>query len=614
MYPERCTPDTTHLEIEPFAVMGVVAGLIPFPHHNQSPRNTYQCAMGKQAMGNIAHNQLARMDTLLYLLVYPQRPLLTTRTIELVKFDQLGAGQNATVAVMSFSGYDIEDAIVMNRASLDRGFGRCTVLKKFGATLRRYPNRARDRIVAPAKSALTGRLPERLRVLDRDGLAAPGEFVRPGDVYINLQRPTNTRDALPPNVDDAMYRAAPMAWKGPAGEQCVIDRVQVTTNEEQQEVFKVLVRHTRRPELGDKFSSRHGQKGVVGVIVPQQDFPFSERGVCPDLIMNPHGFPSRMTVGKLIELLGSKAAVLSGRWQYGTAFGERSGLASKVDDLSEALVAAGYSYHGKDFLTSGVTGEPLEAFVFMGPVYYQKLKHMVLDKVRALTRAHAVAVWLSLLGGRCLAAGWAWEAESWSHDCVFSLHHLSPPINTLPTKPTHLDPPLITTQHTTNNKQQTTDARARQGAARRLDAPADRGPQPRRRPAPRRDGARLPHRVRRVDAAARAPHDLVGRVPRARRHQVRPAGPLGRDARLRRVAGRRLERAHGDGQDPLRVQAALPGAAVDEHRAAAQARRGLSRVDAHVCGQRGGGGARRRLAARGGGGAAAADQQHSLLE
>lgn len=384
MYADRCTPHTTHLEIEPFAVMGVVAGLIPFPHHNQSPRNTYQCAMGKQAMGNIAHNQLARMDTLLYLLVYPQRPLLTTRTIELVKFDQLGAGQNAVVAVMSFTGYDIEDAIVMNRASLDRGFGRCIVLKKYGATLRRYPNRARDRIVAPAKSQVTQRVPDRFRVLDSDGLASPGEFIRPGDVYINMQRPTNTRDPLPPNHDDAMYRPTPMSWKGPSGERCVVDRVQVATNEEQQEVFKVLVRHTRRPELGDKFSSRHGQKGVVGVIVQQQDFPFSERGVCPDLVMNPHGFPSRMTVGKLIELLGSKAAVLSGQWQYGTAFGERSGLASRVDDLSEALVGAGYSYHGKDFLTSGVTGEPLEAFIFMGPVYYQKLKHMVLDKVGGL--------------------------------------------------------------------------------------------------------------------------------------------------------------------------------------------------------------------------------------
>ena len=135
LYEKDCSPDTTHLEIEPFTILGVVAGLIPYPHHNQSPRNTYQCAMGKQAMGNVAFNQLDRMDTLLYLLVSPQRPLLTTKTIELVGFDRLGAGQNATVAVMSYSGFDIEDAIVMNKASLDRGFGRCVVLRKFGTNL-----------------------------------------------------------------------------------------------------------------------------------------------------------------------------------------------------------------------------------------------------------------------------------------------------------------------------------------------------------------------------------------------------------------------------------------------------------------------------------------------
>ena len=145
LYERHCGPDTSHLEIEPFTILGVVAGLIPYPHHNQSPRNTYQCAMGKQAMGNVAYNQLNRMDTLLYLLAYAQRPLLTTKTIELIGFDKLGAGQNATVAVMSYSGYDIEDAIVMNRASLDRGFGRCIVLRKYGTALKKYPNRTQVR-------------------------------------------------------------------------------------------------------------------------------------------------------------------------------------------------------------------------------------------------------------------------------------------------------------------------------------------------------------------------------------------------------------------------------------------------------------------------------------
>eukprot|EP00879_Flechtneria_rotunda_P023706 GHRR01025097.1.p1 GENE.GHRR01025097.1~~GHRR01025097.1.p1 ORF type:complete len:385 (+),score=123.95 GHRR01025097.1:74-1156(+) len=355
-------------------------------------------------MGNVAFNQHKRIDTLLYLLVYPQRPLLTTRTIELVGFDRLGAGQNATVAVMSFTGYDIEDAIVMNRASLDRGFGRCIVLKKAQAVLRKYPGaKTADRVVAPMPGP-SGRMPDRLRNLDSDGVVSPGTILQSGDVVINLQRPSVTRETGSP-VKDSSYRNTPVSWKGPLHEKCIVDKVQLTTNEEQQQVMKVLVRHTRRPELGDKFSSRHGQKGVVGNIVRQEDFPFSEHGLCPDLIMNPHGFPSRMTVGKMIELLGSKAGVLSGRFFYGTAFGEPSGLADSVDSMSKVLVDNGFNYCGKDFLTSGITGEPLEAYIFMGPVYYQKLKHMVLDKMHARARGPRVVLTRQPTEGRSRDGG-----------------------------------------------------------------------------------------------------------------------------------------------------------------------------------------------------------------
>src|ERR1700742_3341626 len=138
LYEDQIESSTTHLETEPFTILGAVAGLIPYPHHNQSPRNTYQCAMGKQATGAIAFNQLSRIDTLLYLLVYPQQPMVKTKTIELIKYDKLPAGQNATVAVMSYSGYDIEDALVLNKSSCDRGFGRCQVLRKYPVSLKLY--------------------------------------------------------------------------------------------------------------------------------------------------------------------------------------------------------------------------------------------------------------------------------------------------------------------------------------------------------------------------------------------------------------------------------------------------------------------------------------------
>ncbi|GAA0161252.1 DNA-directed RNA polymerase [Lithospermum erythrorhizon] len=147
--------------------------------------------------------------------------------------------------------------------------------------------------------------------------------------------------------------------------------------------IQFMICQTRIPEVGDKFSSRHGQKGVCGAIVPQEDFPFSERGICPDLIMNPHGFPSRMTVGKMIELLGGKAGVSCGRFHYGSAFGEESGHADTVGSISGTLIEHGFSYDGKDFLYAGINGTPLEAYIFMGPIYYQKLKHMVVDKMHA---------------------------------------------------------------------------------------------------------------------------------------------------------------------------------------------------------------------------------------
>ncbi|KAA8519299.1 hypothetical protein F0562_013555 [Nyssa sinensis] len=350
LYEGEATLQTTHIEIEPFTILGACAGLIPFPHHNQSPRNTYQCAMGKQAMGNIAYNQLSRMDTLIYLLVYPQRPLLTTRTIELVGYDKLGAGQNATVAVMSYSGYDIEDAIVMNKSSLDRGFGRCIVMKKLSDINQKYENNTSDRIIRPQR---VGYGVERMQILDDDGLAAPGEIIRPGDIYINKESPIVTKGPItsPMGLPDSAYKPSKQTYKGPEGETAVVDRVALFSDKNNNLCIKFMIRHTRRPEVGDKFSSRHGQKGVCGTIIQQEDFPFSERGICPDLIMNPHGFPSRMT--------------------------------DRVEDISETLVKHGFSYNGKDFIYSGITGLPLQAYIFMGPIYYQKLKHMVLDKMHA---------------------------------------------------------------------------------------------------------------------------------------------------------------------------------------------------------------------------------------
>ncbi|XP_028403072.1 DNA-directed RNA polymerase III subunit RPC2-like isoform X2 [Dendronephthya gigantea] len=379
VYEKHITKDTTHLEIEPFTILGVCAGLVPYPHHNQSPRNTYQCAMGKQAMGTIGYNQRNRIDSLLYNLVYPQAPMVKTKTLDLIHFDDLPAGQNATIAVMSYSGYDIEDALVLNKASVDRGFGRCLVYRKQNCLLKRYANQTFDRVMGPSRDAQTKEVIWRHKVLDEDGIVAPGERIENGQILVNKSMPivSSSLQTGPGGMPArAEYQDVPVSYKGPVG--CFAEKVLVTANEDGDPLVKILLRQTRRPEIGDKFSSRHGQKGVVGLIVNQEDMPFNEVGICPDIIMNPHGFPSRMTVGKLIELLAGKAGVMDGKRRYGTAF-----AGDKVHDVGQVLVEHGFNYDGKDYFTSGITGEPLEAYIYSGPVYYQKLKHMVMDKMHA---------------------------------------------------------------------------------------------------------------------------------------------------------------------------------------------------------------------------------------
>jgi DNA-directed RNA polymerase III subunit RPC2 len=273
-------------------------------------------------------------------------------------------------------------------------------MKKASAVIKKYANGTYDRIVAANQDpmAQSGSMPSKFEILDLDGIGGVGERMLSGQIYVNKQvpmasssatvstDPSNTAGASAPLVSENLYKPSPMTYKGTL--PSFIDKVAVTTNEDDQFLVKLLIRQTRRPELGDKFSSRHGQKGVCGLIVSQEDMPFSDIGICPDIVMNPHGFPSRMTVGKMIELLAGKAGVLSGKLQYGTAF-----EGSKVEDMGKILIENGYSYSGRDYLTSGwmpliagITGEALSTFIFAGPVYYQKLKHMVLDKMHARSR------------------------------------------------------------------------------------------------------------------------------------------------------------------------------------------------------------------------------------
>jgi DNA-directed RNA polymerase III subunit RPC2 len=354
--------------------------------------------MAKQAMGTIALNEYERMDGLIYTLVYPQKPMVKSRTLDLVNFDSIPGGQNVCMAVMSYSGYDIEDAIVLNKAAIDRGFGRCMVLRKHQTSVRRYANGTMDQTCAPPDvrgfpDGENDKRFQRYRAIGEDGICQVGELLESGSIMVNKQSPTDTTSnfasanfgfGAPGANAPVTYKPSPMSYK--SGAPSYVDKVLITSNENEQFLIKVMLRQVRRPEIGDKFASRHGQKGVCGLIVPEEDLPFNEAGHVPDLIMNPHGFPSRMTVGKLLELLVGKAGVYEGRQGYSTAFGEEFGSADTASSAAEALIRNGLNYTGKDILYSGTNGKPLDAFIFCGPVFYQKLKHMVLDKAHARAR------------------------------------------------------------------------------------------------------------------------------------------------------------------------------------------------------------------------------------
>ncbi|CAB9507491.1 polymerase II subunit RPB2 [Seminavis robusta] len=398
-HPQKKRKQYTHLEVDPFSILGIVGGIIPYPHHNQAPRNTYTVAMSKQAMGTIGINEYVRMDGLIYTTVYPQKILVKSRTLDLIEFDNIPGGQNACIAVMSYTGYDIEDAVILNKAAIDRGYGRCMVFKKHQTSVRRYANGAMDRTCGPPDPTQfpDGENDKRFlkyQAIDKDGICRVGEFMDSGSIMVNKESPLDTTNSNMGGMEfgavstgapaNMQYKYSGMGYRGAC--PTYVDKVLITSNEHEQFLIKVMLRQVRRPEVGDKFASRHGQKGVCGLIVPQEDMPFNEMGHPPDMIMNPHGFPSRMTVGKLLELLVGKSGLYVGRQGYSSAFGEEHGSADTEVGAAEALIRAGLNYTGKDIMYSGASGEPLDAYIFSGPVFYQKLKHMVLDKAHARAR------------------------------------------------------------------------------------------------------------------------------------------------------------------------------------------------------------------------------------
>mgnify|MGYP001574236820 FL=1 len=379
-FESELTPENTHLEITPLAMLGYCASLVPYGNFNQSTRLNAGAKNQKQSLGFYASNYSVRMDMDVNLLHYPQVPIVNTIMHDISDYGKHPAGQNIVVAIMSYKGYNMEDAIILNKGSIERGYGRSTYYRPAIAEELRYAGGLIDQVGIPDKDVKGYKTEKDYRFLEDDGIIFPEAKVKEGDVVIGKTSPPRFLSSMEEySLASSTRRESSINLKH--GEEGVIDFVLITENEEGNKLIQVRIRDERVPEVGDKFTSRHGQKGIVGLIVPQSDVPFSAAGIVPDLIFSPHGIPSRMTIAHLIEMVAGKVGALAGRYINGTTFD-----AEPEERLRKELPSLGFRESGVETMYNGQTGEQYHAKIFIGNMYYLKLKHMVANKIHSRAR------------------------------------------------------------------------------------------------------------------------------------------------------------------------------------------------------------------------------------
>ena len=367
------TKEHTHLEIDKIDFLGAVTSLVPYANYDQSSRLNRGSKTQKQALGLYAANFLCRIDTDVSILHYPQKPIVRSFIYDTLQV--YPAGQNVVVAIMTHEGYNMEDALILNQGSVDRGLGRSTYYRPYSSVELNYAGGLQDEIVIPEKDVSGYRTEEAYRFLEDDGIVYPEAKVNSGEVVIGKTSPPKFLSEVREISIKAKKEASSVVRQE---EKSTIESVFITQDSQGNKIIRVKGRDQRIPELGDKFATSHGQKGVIGAIVPENDMPFSSRGIKPDLIFNPHSIPGRMTVGYLIELLAGKVGCLSGKIIDGTGFSGQ-----KIVSLEKQLLDLGLRYDGKETIYNGITGKMMNVKIFIGNMYYLKLKYMVSNKIHA---------------------------------------------------------------------------------------------------------------------------------------------------------------------------------------------------------------------------------------
>ncbi|MBT4136008.1 DNA-directed RNA polymerase subunit B'' [archaeon] len=367
------TEENTHLEIDKIDLLGVVTSLVPYANYDQSSRLNRGSKTQKQGLGLYAANFLCRIDTDVNILHYPQRPIVRSFVYDTLNVHP--AGQNVIVAVMTHEGYNIEDALILNKGSVDRGFGRSTYFRPYTSIELNYAGGLRDEITIPEKDVSGYRTEESYRFLEDDGIVYPEAKLKSGEVVIGKTSPPKFLSEVREISIKAKKEASSVIRQEEHG---TVDSVFVTEDSQGNKVIRIKTRDLRTPELGDKFATSHGQKGIIGCIIPENDVPFTSKGIKPDVLFNPHSIPGRMTVGYLIELLAGKVGCLSGKIIDGTGFSGQ-----KIENFEKQLQDIGFRMDGKETVYNGVTGKMMNLKIYIGNMYYLKLKYMVSNKMHA---------------------------------------------------------------------------------------------------------------------------------------------------------------------------------------------------------------------------------------